>query len=192
MKIIVSKKNEKYGPFDIFQIQHYVNVGFFQLTDFCYEEGWEKWKMLSSIVSRLPELDEEANRQNSFEYEDTKQIEVPKEKDFYHHTLEEMQDKKTVKTDRKTHWNENKSVNKTEISGICAQKMTNMSLLGFLSQNSNQNRNKGIYLARNGEILECCPKKQIVIKLSAGQLFPDDWFFDDSVREWKRLRDESW
>ena len=54
MKIIVLQNQEQFGPFDLDQLQFIVNEGHFQLTDYCWAEGWSEWKLLSTVAYRIP------------------------------------------------------------------------------------------------------------------------------------------
>lgn len=54
MKIIVLQNQEQFGPFDLDQLQFIVNEGHFQLTDYCWAEGWSEWQLLSTITQRIP------------------------------------------------------------------------------------------------------------------------------------------
>ena len=52
---IILQNQEQFGPFDLDQLQAIVNEGHFQLTDYCWAEEWIEWKLLSTVVSRIPQ-----------------------------------------------------------------------------------------------------------------------------------------
>ena len=54
MPILITKNDEQYGPYELSELQEYVHQGSFLLTDLCWQEGWEDWQPISSIVSRPP------------------------------------------------------------------------------------------------------------------------------------------
>lgn len=51
MPILVLRNNEQFGPFELDELTRYVQTGNFLLTDYCWQEGWEEWRQLDSIVS---------------------------------------------------------------------------------------------------------------------------------------------
>jgi hypothetical protein len=55
MKFIILQNQEQFGPFDLDQLQAIVNEGHFQLTDYCWAEEWSEWRLLSAVVSRIPQ-----------------------------------------------------------------------------------------------------------------------------------------
>jgi hypothetical protein len=54
MKLLVLKDGEQYGPYEQTELEGYVQQGSFSLSDLCWQESWEDWKPLSSIISRPP------------------------------------------------------------------------------------------------------------------------------------------
>jgi len=54
MKILVSKDEEQYGPYEFDELESYVAQGSFSLSDMCWSDGWTEWQPLSSIISRPP------------------------------------------------------------------------------------------------------------------------------------------
>ncbi len=50
MPILVLKDNEQFGPFELDELIRHVEAGSFLLTDHCWEEGWEEWRPIHSIV----------------------------------------------------------------------------------------------------------------------------------------------
>jgi hypothetical protein len=195
MKIIVSKKNEKYGPFEISQVQYYVDVGFFQITDYCYIEGWQKWELLSSIVSRMPRFENDIrhssandpNPQVSLKTEGNEKKYEGASPGTYESRLSDQSLKHGIEQDQ----NSSRQIHSGS-QGLDVQKFSNMASFGFFNFSSKPQMNMLIYLARNGEIIDRCPKHEIADKLSSGHLLPDDWFFDETTREWMPLRQSSW
>jgi hypothetical protein len=51
MPILVLRNNEQFGPFELDELTRYVQAGNFLPTDYCWQEGWEEWRQLDSIVS---------------------------------------------------------------------------------------------------------------------------------------------
>ncbi len=51
MPIFVLRNNEQFGPFELDELTSYVQAGNFLPTDYCWQEGWEEWRLLDSIVS---------------------------------------------------------------------------------------------------------------------------------------------
>lgn len=51
MPILVLRNNEQFGPFELDELTRYVQAGNFLPTDYCWQEGWEEWRQLNSIVS---------------------------------------------------------------------------------------------------------------------------------------------
>lgn len=54
MKFIVLQNQGQFGSFDLNQLQAIVNEGHFQLTDYCWAEQWSEWRLLGTLVSRIP------------------------------------------------------------------------------------------------------------------------------------------
>ena len=54
MPILITKDGQQYGPYELPDIQEYVNQGSFALTDQCWQDGWPDWRPLSTIISRPP------------------------------------------------------------------------------------------------------------------------------------------
>ena len=195
MKIIVSKKKEKYGPFEISQVQHYVDVGFFQITDYCYIEGWQKWELLSSIVSRMPRLEDDIGHSSANDpIPQVSLITEGNEKKcegaspgIYENRFADQSLEHGIEQDQ----NSSKKI-QSDSQGLDAQRFSNMASFGFFNFNSKPQMNILIYIARNGEIIDRCPKHEIADKLSSGHLLSDDWFFDETSREWMPLRQSAW
>lgn len=51
MAIFVNKDGQQYGPYELNDLSGYVSQGSFATTDLCWQEGWEEWKPLSTLVS---------------------------------------------------------------------------------------------------------------------------------------------
>lgn len=51
MPIFVLRNNEQFGPFELDELTRYVQAGNFLPTDYCWQEGWEEWRLLDSVVS---------------------------------------------------------------------------------------------------------------------------------------------
>lgn len=51
MPILVLRNNEHFGPFELDELTRYLQAGNFLPTDYCWQEGWEEWRLLDSIVS---------------------------------------------------------------------------------------------------------------------------------------------
>lgn len=51
MPILVLRNNEQFGPFELDELTRYLQAGNFLPTDYCWQEGWEEWRLLDSIVS---------------------------------------------------------------------------------------------------------------------------------------------
>jgi len=54
MAIFVNKDGQQYGPYELNDLAGYVSQGSFAFTDLCWQDGWEDWQPLSSIISRPP------------------------------------------------------------------------------------------------------------------------------------------
>jgi hypothetical protein len=54
MAIFVNKDGQQYGPYELNDLSGYVAQGSFATTDLCWQEGWEEWKPLSTLVSSTP------------------------------------------------------------------------------------------------------------------------------------------
>lgn len=183
MKLIICKNREQFGPFELSEVQHYVNTGVFKLTDYCFEEGWDSWRLLSSLVSRLPCSDEALEVEKTLMPQLNQEVEPQltiNHKKAENKGAEISEDKKHL-------------FEKTQTGmGVGAQMLTNIANFGLLNYNEIGNSNKKIYLARNGEMLESSDRCDIATKLSRGELFPDDWFYDNVSKKWKKLKESAW
>ncbi len=54
MAIKVIKDGEEYGPYELEDLKGYVSQGSFSVSDLCWQEGWEEWRSISTIISRPP------------------------------------------------------------------------------------------------------------------------------------------
>jgi hypothetical protein len=50
MQTVVFKDGQQYGPYDLGALTEYVGQGSFLHSDLCWQEGWEDWRPLSSVV----------------------------------------------------------------------------------------------------------------------------------------------
>jgi hypothetical protein len=183
MKFIVCKNREQFGPFEMSEVQRYVNTGVFRLTDYCFQEGWESWRFISSIVSRIPGSEENLGGEKN---------ESPQLKQISEQHLS-VDSKKAENKDNEILSEENHLVKKTKTGReVSAQMLTNIANFGLLNYSENGNSEKNIYLARNGEMLECSDRYDIATKLSKGELLPDDWFYDNVSKKWKKLKESAW
>jgi len=51
MPYLVSKDGEQFGPFELDELTRYVQEGSILLTDHCWQEGWDQWFPIHSVVS---------------------------------------------------------------------------------------------------------------------------------------------
>ena len=51
MRYLVSKDGQQFGPFELDELTRYVQEGSFLLTDHCWQEGWDQWFPIHSVVS---------------------------------------------------------------------------------------------------------------------------------------------
>jgi len=54
MSYLVNKNGEQFGPYGLEELAGYVARGSFSISDLCWQDGWDDWKPLSSIISRPP------------------------------------------------------------------------------------------------------------------------------------------
>jgi len=50
MPITVIKSGQQYGPYEFNDLTGYVSQGSFSPSDFCWQDGWEDWRPISSII----------------------------------------------------------------------------------------------------------------------------------------------
>jgi hypothetical protein len=50
MQTLVFKDGQQYGPYDLGDLIDYLGQGSFLHSDLCWQEGWEDWRPLSSVV----------------------------------------------------------------------------------------------------------------------------------------------
>jgi hypothetical protein len=51
MPYLVSKDGQQFGPFELDELTRYVQEGSILLTDHCWQEGWDQWFPIHSVVS---------------------------------------------------------------------------------------------------------------------------------------------
>ena len=184
MKFIICKNREQFGPFELSEVQNYVNTGVFRLTDYCFEEGWKSWRLLSSIVSRIPSSEENPGGEKN---------ESPQLKQTLDKQLSIDSKKAESKGNEISSEDNTRLVKKTKTGReVSAQMLTNIANFGLLNYSEIDNSNKKIYLARNGVMMESSDRYDIATKLSKGELLPDDWFYDNVSKKWKKLKESAW
>lgn len=56
MPLFVSKNGETFGPHEPEEVALFLGTGDFRPEDFCWQEGWQEWRPLSSVVPAKPTL----------------------------------------------------------------------------------------------------------------------------------------
>lgn len=182
--IIVLKRKQQFGPFDLTQLENYVKSGDFLLTDYCWTNGWSEWKMIAHIVSRLPESAKNENPNPVSSGNPTIRTENSK-----------------VDSSQKSTPHPNSDSSKRSIqpinaksSAIDCNKLTNMAMFGFVGPKSaNPEPPHGsilsgtvmIHLARKSQIIDYCAASEIPRKLQDGLIQPSDWWFNEKSGQWE-------
>jgi hypothetical protein len=180
MWIIVTKGSEQFGPFDIPQLQQYVDSGFFRLTDYCLADSWTEWKRLAFLVKRLPQQADTAialaartPKKNA-----TQAAPAVIEKQF-HSTVRIVPSYSTFIP--------------VPPAAIGMERLTSLAALGFVESvvagglntaELTASDEKIFHLARGAEIIGACTAAEIPAKIIRGELLPTDWWFDATTSDW--------
>ena len=200
MKIIVLQNQEQFGPFDLDQLQFIVNEGHFQLTDYCWAEGWSEWQLLSTITQRIPTALKGAIPISS----DQKVEEASKEPVIKGDTstwfqqapiIEEAQSYAPIQIDENTL--KAGMVVKNDTQSVSCDFITSLAVRGIYvtpktrnqdsSTSSNLTSDISIYVSREGQIIGYYNLEDILKYLNSGDLLPTDLLWNESAREWVNL-----
>jgi hypothetical protein len=199
MKLIVLQNNEQYGPFDLNELYDIVNIGHFHLTDFCWSEGWSDWKLISSIVKRVPPaLQYTAPELLVVESQETLSV-FPTQKDEPEHIAQEPNVEPALYSPIKLEENNLKAgmVVKNESQGVSCDFITSLAVRGVfvkhsaksesLLTDSNSSFGAAFHVARGEEIIAYCTLPEISSHLDSGILLPTDFLWNESTESWMQL-----
>ena len=199
MKLIVLQNNEQYGPFDLNELHDIVNIGHFHLTDFCWSEGWSDWKLISSIVKRVPPaLQYTAPELLVVESQETLSV-FPTQKDEPEHIAQEPNVEPALYSPIKLEENNLKAgmVVKNESQGVSCDFITSLAVRGVfvkhsaksesLLTDSNSSFGAAFHVARGEEIIAYCTLPEISSHLDSGILLPTDFLWNESTENWMQL-----
>jgi len=186
MKLIVLQNQEQFGPFDLNQIQCLVNEGYFQLTDYCWEEGWSDWRLLSSIVNRIP-----AGLQSAISTPPKNIPEIPPEEFPAKTDFDDLGFMPLVATSIIPH-----SINELEINtlrpgmivkndsqSVSCDFITSLAVRGVYVKPGPKSETS-LHIARGTENIGCFTLTDISTHLESGDLLPTDLFWKESTGEW--------
>jgi hypothetical protein len=200
MKIIVLQNQEQFGPFDLDQLQFIVNEGHFQLTDYCWAEGWSEWKLLSTVAYRIPtalqgsmplssdqKLEESTSEHVIMDHADTRLPHTP--------SIEEPLSYSPIKIDNSNLKagmvvkNDSQSVSCDFITSLAVRGVyvTPKTKIEDLPSHSNFTSEISLYVAREGQIIGCYNFLDILGYLDSGALLPTDLLWNESAGEWVYL-----
>ena len=200
MKIIVLQNQEQFGPFDLDQLQFIVNEGHFQLTDYCWAEGWSEWKLISTMAYRIPTALQGSMPLSSDQKleESTPEHVIMDDTDTsLPHTLsiEEPLLYSPIKIDH----NNLKAgmVVKNDSQSVSCDFITSLAVRGVyvtpkpksedLPSYSNLTSEISLYVAREGQIIGCYKFIDILDHLDSGALLPTDLLWNESEGAWIAL-----
>jgi len=188
MMIIVYKNKEQFGPFSASQIQDYVDKGFFNLTDYCWTEGWSEWKIIANFASKTLTFEKDTTKHSSSETKPLKEREIATKEG----NLISCNGKDSTEQKNKTESNFNKNG-----GAIDCHRLTSMASFGFIAPHtvaSNQEQaspkdtnEKIVHLARAGEIFDKCRISEIPKEIASGYLISNDLWFNETNSQWESL-----
>jgi hypothetical protein len=200
MKIIVLQNQEQFGPFDLDQLQFIVNEGHFQLTDYCWAEGWSEWQLLSTVAYRIPTALQGAMPLASYQKleEATSEYVIMDDADTsLPHTpsIEEPRSYSPIKIDNSTL--KAGMVVKNDTQAVSCDFITSLAVRGVyvtpktksedLPSYSNLTSELSLHVAREGQIIGCYNFLDILDYLDSGALLPTDLLWNESAGEWVYL-----
>jgi hypothetical protein len=196
MQIIVLQNQEQFGPFDLDHLQSIVNEGHFQLTDYCWAQEWSEWKLLSTVVNRLPPALKSALPIDSVQNPEPSSSEPVFQSDTAEDfsqlsDIEEPASSSPITLDK----NILKAgmVVKNESQLVSCDFVTSLAVRGIYvrskpkGEDFNFSSEAALHVARGAKILGCYNFVDITEHLGSGFLLSTDLFWNEPVGEWLEL-----
>lgn len=170
------------------QVQEYVDKGFFNLTDYCWAEGWSEWKIVATFASKKPNYETNTSTNDCSE------------------NISKIDQASAGKEEKSLPLNESGKNDDTTKKGIGSyqkvgafdcQRLTSMASLGFFGLKTVANNpekhsskdlsEKMVHLARAGEIFDKCRISEIPNKIASGYLNSNDLWFNETKNLWESI-----
>ena len=192
MRFIVRKGTEEFGPFDLPELQKFVDEGFFRLTDFCLGEEWRDWKRLSSLVARMPGVGKKVGGA-----ENTSPA-APQTKNGTNgfHPIPFNPPRAPA------HCKPSVPCTATSLPSpattIDLGRLTSMAAVGFVDHDDAFRGTESsipepmFHIARGAEQIGVFTAGDIDALVSSGQLLATDWWFHETLGEWIPLSSFTW
>jgi hypothetical protein len=200
MKFIILQNQEQFGPFDLDQLQAIVNEGHFQLTDYCWAEEWSEWKLLSAVVSRIPQALQNVIPGGANENFAEVNSEPVNKDEISDHTPAFPETEGTTDCSLKNITGSTLKagmVVKNESQSVSCDFVTSLAVRGIFVKPNSKDEDLPVdtisspeiafHIAREGEVIGYYIFEDILSHLESGVLFPTDLFWKESVGEWREL-----
>jgi len=188
MMIIVYKNKEQIGPFSAEQVQEYVDKGYFNLSDYCWAEGWSEWRIIATFASKLPNFKKDTLGNTCNDSIPQTNIDLASKE--INSVLLNGSDSINDKSKQFSGFFQ-------KVGAIDSQRLTSMASLGFFGPETLASKKedsspkdlseKIVHLARAGEIFDKCRISEIPNKIASGHLNSNDLWFNETKSRWEPL-----